>query len=62
MSESDFYIEHKPGKKHVAPDNLNRLPVTHEGSNLVIMPPDTSNFLTTLLSLDVSYHSPALVQ
>ena len=62
MSEFDFYIEHKPGKKHVVPDTLSRLPVTHEGSNFVIMPPDTTNFLAISLSLDVPYHSPTLVQ
>ena len=55
MSEFDFYIEHKPGKKHVVPDTLSRLPVTHEGSNFVIMPPDTSNFLDISFSLDVPY-------
>ena len=62
MSEFDFYIEHKPGKKHVVPDTLSRLPVTHEGSNFVIMPPNTSNFLDISFSLDVPYHSPTLVQ
>ena len=62
MSEFDFYIEHKPGKKHVVPDTLSHLPVTNEGSNFVIMPPDTSNFLAISLSLDVPYHSSTLVQ
>ena len=57
MSEFDFFIVHKPGKEHVIPDTLSRLPISSEGSQLIMLPPDVSSFLTTSLSLDMEYLS-----
>ena len=48
---------HKPGKEHVIPDTLSRLPISSEGSQLIMLPPDVSSFLTTSLSLDMEYQS-----
>ena len=44
-------------KEHVIPDTLIRLPISSEGSQLIMLPPDVSSFLTTSLSRDMEYQS-----
>ena len=58
MSEYDFYIEHKPGRYHVVPDTLSRLPVSYAYSSLVFLPDELATFLTTALALDIAFSTP----
>ena len=56
-----FFIEHKPGVKNIVPDYLSRYPVSDEGDNLVIPPPDVITFITSVYSLDVCDCTPDTV-
>ena len=62
MGEYDFYIEHKPGRYHVVPDTLSRLPVSHAYSNLVFLPDEVDTFLTTTLALVIPFSTPGNTQ
>ena len=57
MSGFHFFIVHKLGREHVIPDALSRLPISSGGSQLIMLPPDVSNFLTTSLSLGMECES-----
>ena len=61
MAEFVFFIEHKPGVKNIVPDYLSRYPVSDEGDNLVIPPPDVITFITSAYSLDVCDCTPDTV-
>ena len=61
MAEFDFFIEHKPGVKNIVLDYLSRCPVSDEGDNLVIPPPDVITFITSVYSLDVCDCTPDTV-
>ena len=61
MAEFDFFIEHKPGVKNIVLDYLSRYPVSDEGDNLVISPPDVITFITSVYSLDVCDCTPDTV-
>ena len=61
MAEFDFFIEHKPGVKNIVPDYLSRYPVSDQGDNLVISPPDVITFITSVYSLDVCDCTPDTV-
>ena len=55
MIQFDFLTVHKQGKEHVIPDTLSRLPISSEGSQLIMLPPDVSSFLIASLSLEMEY-------
>ena len=56
-----FFIEHKPSVKNIVPDYLSHYPVSDEGDNLVIPPPDVITFIISVYSLDVCDCTPDIV-
>ena len=59
MAEYDFYIEHKPGVKHVIPDTLSRYPIDAFSVDILECPPaDVTSFIATAIGFDIPYHTP----
>ena len=59
MAEYDFYIEHKPGFKHVIPDTLSRYPTDAFSVDIPECPPaDVTSFIATAIGFDIPHHTP----
>ena len=59
MAEYDFYIEHKPGVKHVIPDTLSRYPIDAFSVDIPeCLPADVTSFIATAIGFDIPYHTP----
>ena len=59
MAEYDFYIEHKPGVKHVIPDTLSRYPIDAFSVDIPECPPAyVTSFIATAIGFDIPYHTP----
>ena len=59
MAEYDFYIEHKPGVKHVILDTLSRYPIDAFSVDITECPPtDVTSFIATAIGFDILYHTP----
>ena len=59
MAEYDFYIEHKPGAKHVIPDTLSWYPIDAFSVDISECPPaDVTSFIATAIGFDIPYHTP----
>ena len=59
MAEYDFYIEHKPGVKHVIPDTLSRYPIDAFSVDIPECPPaDVTSFIATAIGFDIPYPTP----
>ena len=54
--ENDFYIEHKPGVKHVIPDTLSRYPMDAFSVDIPECPPPLMLLLLSLQQLLLTFH------
>ena len=62
MAEYNFYMEHKPGVKHVIPDTLSRYPTDAFSVDIPECPStDVTSFIATATGFDIPYHTPDYV-